>query len=75
MQSVEPDTLANSEAVRALDAFSSISSSARGVGCMPDGVRTNSGSCSSLRSLASQMLTVGCDSPSCSALRVTLCVL
>ena len=43
-----------------------------GVGSMPEGVRTNSGSLSCLRSLASQMLTVGCASPRCSAARVTL---
>ncbi len=49
-----------------------ISVSARGVGCMPLEVRTNSGSLSWLRSLLSQMLTVGCFWPICSAARVTL---
>jgi exo-beta-1,3-glucanase (GH17 family) len=52
-----------------------MSASARGVGCMPEGVRTNSGSCSSSRSLPNQMLTVGWLCPSCSAARVTLRVL
>ena len=52
-----------------------ISASVRGVGSMPSGVRTNSGSPSCLRSRASQMLTVGWLCPSCSAARVTLRVL
>lgn len=46
--------------------------SARGVGDMPAGVRTNSGSPSWSRSRPSQMLAVGWLRPSCSAARVTL---
>ena len=49
-----------------------ISSSARGVGTMPEGVRMNSGSCNSARSRPSQMLTVGCAWPSAAAARDTL---
>ncbi len=49
-----------------------INASARGVGCMPAGVRTNSGSSRRLRKRASQMLTVGWLWPSSSAACVTL---
>ena len=49
-----------------------ISASARGVGCMPADVRTNSGSCHCRRSFASQMLAVGWLRPSRSAARVML---
>ena len=49
-----------------------ISASACGVGCIPAGVRTNSGSRNWRRSLPSQMLTVGWLCPSRSAVRVTL---
>ncbi len=52
-----------------------IKASARGVGSMPSAVRTNRGSPSSLRSRASQMLTVGWLWPSASAERVTLRVM
>ena len=49
-----------------------IKASVRGVGSMPSAVRTNSGSPSSLRSRASQMLTVGWLWPNASAEGVTL---
>ncbi len=52
-----------------------ISSSARGVACIPAAVRTNSSSPSCLRSRPSQLLTVGWLWPMASPARVTLFVL
>ena len=52
-----------------------IRTSARGVGSMPAGVRTNSASPSSARSVRSQMLAVGWRCPIISAAWVTLPVL
>ena len=49
-----------------------MSSSARGVGCMPVGDRTKSGSSMAVRSCPSHRLAVGWLRCSCSAARVTL---
>ncbi len=49
-----------------------INACARGVGCMPAGVRTNSGSPRRWRNFDNQMLAVGWLWPSSSAARVTL---
>ena len=67
-----PTRAARDRCRRARGGWARTSSIARGVGTMPCGVRTRSGSPSSLRSRPSAWLIAGCVSPTRSAARVTL---